>query len=98
VDFFWRARRARALAARARMFVTSRVPFFPNQQYEIWNLRVRVVYFYYSKGCINRSIITFQNNFFKPNTRTAVQGIPVFGYFFWHTVHLSTCAVVTFPC
>ena len=32
--FFLRARRARALAARARMFVTSRVPFFPNQQYE----------------------------------------------------------------
>jgi hypothetical protein len=33
VDFFWRARRARALSARARMFVTSRVLFFPNQQY-----------------------------------------------------------------
>ena len=33
--FFWRARGARALAARARMFVTSRVSFFPNQQYEI---------------------------------------------------------------
>jgi hypothetical protein len=32
--FFWRARRARALAARARMFVTPRVPFFPNQQYK----------------------------------------------------------------
>jgi hypothetical protein len=31
VDFF--ARVARALAARARMFVTSQVPFFPNQQY-----------------------------------------------------------------
>ena len=29
------ARGARALAARARMFVTSRVPFFPNQQYKI---------------------------------------------------------------
>ena len=35
VDFLARARRAHALAARARMFVTSRVPFFPNQQYEI---------------------------------------------------------------
>jgi hypothetical protein len=34
VDFFG-ARGARALAARARMFVTSRVPFFPNQQYKI---------------------------------------------------------------
>ena len=32
VDFFWRAR---ALAARARVFVTSQVLFFPNQQYEI---------------------------------------------------------------
>jgi hypothetical protein len=29
-----RAARARALAARARMFVTSQVPFFPNQQYK----------------------------------------------------------------
>jgi hypothetical protein len=37
VDFFLAraARGARALAARARMFVMSRVPFFPNQQYEI---------------------------------------------------------------
>jgi hypothetical protein len=34
VDLF-RARRARALAARVRMFVTSQVPFFPNQQYKI---------------------------------------------------------------
>jgi hypothetical protein len=33
VDFFG-ARGARALAARARMFVTSRDPFFPNQQYK----------------------------------------------------------------
>jgi hypothetical protein len=31
---FFGARGARALAARARMFVTSRVPFFPNQQYK----------------------------------------------------------------
>jgi hypothetical protein len=31
----FRARRARALAARARMFVTSRVLFQPTQQYEI---------------------------------------------------------------
>ena len=29
-----RAPRARALAARARMFVTSQVLFFPNQQYK----------------------------------------------------------------
>jgi hypothetical protein len=29
------ARAARALLARARMFVTSQVPFFPNQQYTI---------------------------------------------------------------
>jgi hypothetical protein len=28
-----RAPRARALAARARMFVTSQVPFFPNKQF-----------------------------------------------------------------
>jgi hypothetical protein len=35
VDLFWRARGARALAARAHMFVTSQVPFFPNQQYKI---------------------------------------------------------------
>jgi hypothetical protein len=34
VDFFGRARRARALAARARMFVTSQVPFFPDQEYK----------------------------------------------------------------
>jgi hypothetical protein len=32
--FLARAARARALAARARMFVTSRVLFFPNQQYK----------------------------------------------------------------
>jgi hypothetical protein len=36
VDFFWRARRARALAARAHMFVTSQVMFFSNQQYKIF--------------------------------------------------------------
>jgi hypothetical protein len=35
VDFFGaRGARARALAARARMFVTSRVPFCSNQQYK----------------------------------------------------------------
>ena len=39
-----------------------------------------------------------QNNFFKLNTRTEVQGIPVLGIFFVYTVHVSTCAVVTFPC
>jgi hypothetical protein len=33
--FFLRAPRARALLARARMFVTSQVLFFPNQQYKI---------------------------------------------------------------
>jgi hypothetical protein len=33
--FVARARRARALAARARMFVTSQVFFQPTQQYEI---------------------------------------------------------------
>jgi hypothetical protein len=40
VDFFWRARRgARALVARARMYVTSCVPVFPNQQYgQTWRL------------------------------------------------------------
>jgi hypothetical protein len=52
VDFFRapRGRAAAARAARARMFVTSRVPFHPTQQYKIKNLRVRVVCFYYSEG------------------------------------------------
>ena len=39
-----------------------------------------------------------QKQLFKLNTRTAVQGIPVLGYFFWYTVHVLTGAVVTFPC
>ena len=39
-----------------------------------------------------------QNQLFKLNTRTAVQGRPVLEYFFEYTVHLSTCAIVTFPC
>jgi hypothetical protein len=30
------ARAARALAARARMFATSQVPFFPSQQYKLY--------------------------------------------------------------
>ena len=39
-----------------------------------------------------------QKQLFKPNTRTAVQGIPVLGYFFWYIVQVLTGAVVTFPC
>jgi hypothetical protein len=96
VDFFWRARRARALAARARMFVTSRVPFFPNQRYSSTKFRINVygLYVFIIRRVVD---LTFQNNIFKPNPRTAVQGIPVLGYFFWYTVLVSTFAVVTFP-
>ena len=35
----------------------------------------KITFLEYSKNCT-------QNNFFKPDTRTAVQGIPVLEYFF----------------
>jgi hypothetical protein len=34
IVFGARSARARALAARTRMFVTFQIPFFPNQQYK----------------------------------------------------------------
>jgi hypothetical protein len=33
-------------------------------------------------GCRSNRKKRFKNNFFKPNTRIGVQGIPVLGYFF----------------
>ena len=51
----------------------------------------KITFLEYSKNLAKKQL-------FKPNTRTAVQGIPVLEYFFWYTVHVSTCAVVTFPC
>jgi hypothetical protein len=47
---------------------------------------------------VDSTVKNLQNNVFKPSTRTEVQGIPVLGYFFWSTVLVSTCALVTFPC
>jgi hypothetical protein len=77
VCFFARARRAHALAARARMFVTSQVPFFP-----INSTKFRIFVYGLYVFIIQRVVdLTFQNNFFKPNTRTAVQGITVLGNF-----------------
>jgi hypothetical protein len=88
VDFFWRARRARALAARARMFVTSQVPFFP-----INSTKFRIFVYGLYVFIIRRVVdLTFQKHFFKPNTRTAVQGIPVLGYFFLvHCTRIDLC-------
>ena len=75
---FFGARGARALAARARMFVTFRVLFS-----RIDSTKFRIFVYELYVFIIRRVVdLTFQNNVFKPNTRTAVQGIPVFGYFF----------------
>jgi hypothetical protein len=68
--FVSRVPRARALAAGARMFVTSQVPFFPNQQY---GAVVRVVYLAVKNlskiTCLNRVPVL---RFFSPAVCTLI--------------------------
>ena len=57
-----------------------------NQQY------INVSMFRVSVPRRARIDLTFQSNFFKPNTRTEVQGIPVLGYFFLvHCTRINLC-------
>ena len=74
MDFLARAARARARGTHAHV---RNVPSSVLAKSTVQNLESSCTGFMF-----------YQNNLFKPSTRTAVQGIPVFGYFFWCTVHV----------
>jgi hypothetical protein len=80
VDFF--ARRARARQPRARRArACSERPEFRLSQFNSTKFRIFVygLYVFIIRRVLD---LTFQKHFFKSNTRTAVQGIPVLGCFF----------------
>jgi hypothetical protein len=88
VSFFWRSRHARACSQRPELRFS-----------QINNTKFRILVYGLYVFIIRRVVdLTFQNNFFKPNTRTAIQGYRYSGTFFWYNVHVPTCAVVTSPC